>query len=65
MSLRLDWCSYEATKFACTNWHYSRSVPAGKLMKVGVWAEKGGANPTPTLQNLFEDKISQKVVKLA
>jgi hypothetical protein len=37
MSLRLDWCSYEAAKFACENWHYSGSIPAGKLVKIGVW----------------------------
>ena len=38
--LRLDWASFDAAKFAVENWHYSRVMPAGKLMKVGVW-EKG------------------------
>ena len=35
--LRLDWCSYDAAKFACKNWHYSKCVPAGKTLKIGVW----------------------------
>lgn len=35
--LRLDWCSHEAAKYAVMNWHYSRKMPAGKLVKIGVW----------------------------
>lgn len=35
--LRLDWCSHEAAKFAVEHWHYSRSMPVGRLVKVGVW----------------------------
>lgn len=35
--LRLDWCSYRAAQFACRHWHYSRSLPAAKLVKIGVW----------------------------
>ena len=35
--LKIDWATYDATVFACKNWHYSHSVPAGKLVKVGVW----------------------------
>ncbi len=37
MKLHIDWATYDATVFACKNWHYSHSVPAGKLVKVGVW----------------------------
>lgn len=37
--LRLDWCSHEAAKFAVEHWHYSRTMPAGKLVKVGVWED--------------------------
>jgi hypothetical protein len=37
--LRLDWCSYAAAKFAVARWHYSRSLPAGKTVKVGVWED--------------------------
>jgi len=37
IKLKLDWVEYDAVRFACQNWHYSRSVPAGKLVKIGVW----------------------------
>lgn len=35
--LKLDFCSYQAAKFACENFHYSKSTPAGKIIKIGVW----------------------------
>lgn len=35
--LLIDWCSFDAAKFACINWHYSKCMPAGKLVKIGVW----------------------------
>jgi len=35
--LRIDWATHAAAKYACENWHYSKSVPAGKIVKVGVW----------------------------
>lgn len=35
--LRIDWASHEAAKFACENWHYSKSIPVPPLVKVGVW----------------------------
>ena len=38
--LKIDWATFEAAKHACLNWHYSKCVPSGKLVKVGVW-EKG------------------------
>lgn len=28
---------HDAAKYACEHWHYSRTVPAGKLIKYGVW----------------------------
>jgi hypothetical protein len=37
MSLRLDWCSHEAAKYACEKWHYSRCIPKSKIVKIGVW----------------------------
>lgn len=30
-------CSYEATKFACENFHYAMKIPSSKLVKHGVW----------------------------
>jgi hypothetical protein len=35
--LRIDWATYEAARYACENWHYSKSVPVPPLVKVGVW----------------------------
>ena len=35
--LHLDWAAYDAAKYACENWHYTRSMPVGKLIKIGVW----------------------------
>lgn len=35
--LRIDWATHAAAKYACENWHYSRCVPVGKLVKVGAW----------------------------
>lgn len=35
--LRLAGCGHDAAAFACRTWHYSRTVPAGKLVKIGVW----------------------------
>lgn len=37
VDLKLDWASYDAAKYACENWHYSKVIPVGKLVKVGVW----------------------------
>ena len=39
VDLRLDWCSYEAAKYAVEHWHYSETLPAGKLVKVGAWED--------------------------
>lgn len=35
--LKIDWASHDAAKYACLNWHYSRCLPVGKLVKVGAW----------------------------
>jgi hypothetical protein len=35
--LKIDWATHEAAKYAVENWHYSECMPAGKLVKVGVW----------------------------
>ena len=37
--LKVDFCSHEAAKFACINWHYSKCLPVGKLVKVGAWED--------------------------
>lgn len=38
--LRIDWATHDAAKFACTNWHYSRTVPVPPLVKIGVWEDE-------------------------
>ena len=35
--LRVDWATHDAAKYACLNWHYSKCLPVGKLVKVGAW----------------------------
>ncbi|NBW16949.1 MAG: protein Mom [Caulobacteraceae bacterium] len=35
--LKIDWATHKSAKFAVENWHYSESMPAGKLVKVGAW----------------------------
>lgn len=37
MSLRLDWCSHKAAKYAVEHWHYSGSLPTPPHNRVGVW----------------------------
>lgn len=37
--LKIDWASHEAAKYACENWHYSKSTPVPPLVKVGVWED--------------------------
>ncbi|KKL76443.1 hypothetical protein LCGC14_2044850 [marine sediment metagenome] len=39
--LRLDWCPYNAAKFAVENWHYSKRMPIGKIVRIGVWENNG------------------------
>ena len=39
VNLKIDWCSYEAAKYAVKHWHYSKCLPVGKLIKVGVWED--------------------------
>lgn len=38
-NLRIDWATHAAAKYACQNWHYSKCLPAGKSVKVGVWED--------------------------
>lgn len=60
VDLKIDWATHEAAKYACENWHYSGCLPAGKLVKVGVW-ESGkfvgvvlfGRGASPTLGKRF------------
>lgn len=40
MSLRLDFCSYAAAKHAVMHWHYSKTMPVCKLVRIGVWEDE-------------------------
>jgi hypothetical protein len=35
--LRIDWATHAAAKYAVENWHYSKCLPMGKLVKIGAW----------------------------
>lgn len=35
--LTLDWCSHKAAAYAVRRWHYSRTMPNSKLVRIGVW----------------------------
>ena len=39
VDLRLDWCGYEAAKYAVEHWHYSKTMPSGLLIKIGAWED--------------------------
>jgi hypothetical protein len=43
MSLRLDFCSREAADFAVRQFHYSRCLPAGRVVTVGAWEREAFA----------------------
>ncbi|HSL82890.1 MAG TPA: protein Mom, partial [Thermoanaerobaculia bacterium] len=40
MTLRLDFCTHEAAKYAVMRWHYSRRMPKSKLVRIGVWEDE-------------------------
>jgi hypothetical protein len=49
-------CDFRAARYAIMKWHYSRAVPAGKLVKFGVWENEAfigavvyGRGATPNL----------------
>jgi len=70
--LRVDWCSYDAAKFAVENWHYSEQMPSGSTVKLGVW-EDGDFTGTiifnrgasPWLANPYDGIRSNEVCELA
>ena len=37
VDLRVDWCDYQAAKYAVMHWHYSKAMPAGRNVYLGVW----------------------------
>lgn len=58
--LRLDWCSFEAAKYACEKWHYSACTPKYKQVWIGAWEDDRfigliafGTSSTPYLGKRF------------
>lgn len=39
VDLRVDWCNYEAAKYAVEKWHYKHKMPAGKCVYLGAWED--------------------------
>ena len=74
VELKIDWATHESAKYACENWHYSRCLPAGKLVKIGVWeCEKfigvvlfgRGASPTLGAKFNLEQDECVELVRIA
>lgn len=40
MNFKIAVCTFTAAKYAVENWHYSKVMPAGKLIKFGVWEDE-------------------------
>ncbi len=38
-TLKIDWATHEAARFAVENWHYSEVLPVPPLVKVGAWED--------------------------
>lgn len=65
-TLKINWATHAAAKYACENWHYSKCMPAGKLVKIGVW-ENGqfigavifGLGATPNLSKTYDLSMTQ------
>lgn len=39
LKLKLDWATHDSAKYACENWHYSKCLPVGRSVKIGVWED--------------------------
>ena len=72
--LRIDWATHEAAEYACKNWHYSRCLPAGKLVKVGAWEDGKfigvvlfgrGASPTLGAKFALTQETCVELVRIA
>lgn len=59
-------CTFEAAKHAVLNWHYSETMPAGKLVKYGVWDDRRfwgvvlfGRGATPRIGSPYDLKQTE------
>ena len=39
-NLKIDFATHDAAKYAVVHWHYSRVMPAGKIVRIGVWEDE-------------------------
>lgn len=37
IDLKVDWATAQAAQYACRNWHYSKTIPLGAMVKIGAW----------------------------
>lgn len=58
--LKINWATHEAAKYACESWHYSKKIPMGKIVKIGVWEDSKfigvvlfSGGPTPNMWRTF------------
>jgi len=68
VNLKVDWCSYEAAKYACLHWHYSKCTPQSKQVWIGVWEDdifigvvSFGRSSTPYLGTAFNLETTECV----
>ena len=40
MNFKICYTTHEAAKYAVENWHYSKCLPTGKLVKFGIWEDE-------------------------
>lgn len=38
--LHLNFCSHQAAAYAVKKWHYSKRMPIGRIVKIGVWEDE-------------------------
>lgn len=70
VDLKIDWATHAAAKYACENWHYSRSIPSASV-KVGAWEDgrfigvvifgRGAASEIGSPYGLPQDQICELV----
>lgn len=68
-NFKVDFCDYKTALFACKNFHYSKSMPASKTIKIGIWENEKfvgciifawGANPNLCKKyNLLQTEICE------
>ena len=37
--LKVGFCTHAAARYACKHWHYSGTLPMGRLVKFGIWED--------------------------